>query len=110
MNKKENQSTEHLTLEDIVHITNRVGMEYMHAKKEADRLELMKPTIRARMMIKHDDGKMSEMKIKRIAETDEDYVDFLEQLIEKKAESEQLKMRYDSYKNLFDARCSMLSY
>lgn len=110
MTKKEQQSTEHLSLEDIVHITNRVGMEYMKIKKEADRLDLMKPTIRARMMIKHDDGKMSETKIKRIAETDEEYVEFLEQLAAKKSESEQLKMRYDSYKNLFDARRSMLSY
>ena len=108
--KKDSHSTDHLSLEDIVHISNRVGMEYVKVKKEADRLDLLKPTVRARMMIKYDDGKMSETKIKRLAEIDQEYVDFLEELSTKKSESEQLKMRYDSYKNLFDARRSMLSY
>ena len=99
-----------LSLEDIVHLSNKVGMDYVAAKKEADRLDLMKPTVRARMMLKHDDGKMTESRIRRLAETDEEYVAFLEQLTQAKSESERLRIRYESYKNLFDARRSMLSY
>ncbi|MEZ4742545.1 MAG: hypothetical protein R3B45_08870 [Bdellovibrionota bacterium] len=103
-------SFEHLSLEDIVHLANKVGMDYVAAKKEHDRLELMKATVRARIMLKHDDDKRSETKIRRLAETDAEYVEFLEKLSHAKAEYERLKMRYESYKNLFDARRSMMSY
>ena len=102
--------SENLSLEEIVHLTNRVGMEYVAVKKDADRLDLLRATIRARLMIRHDDDKISEAKIKRLAEADPEYVEFLEKLALAKAESDRLKMRYDSYRNLFDARRSMLSY
>ncbi len=98
------------SLEEIVMIANKVGMEYVAARKELDRLELMKATVRARAMIRHDNGSTTEAKIRRLAETDDEYVSFLEELAEKKAACERLKMRYDSYKNLFEARRSMLSY
>lgn len=101
---------EKMNLEEIVHLANKVGMEFAKAKKQAEYLDLLKPTKRAKAMLKFDDGKTSEAKIKRLAETDEEYVDFLAQLSEAKSESEKLKIRYDSYRNLFEARRSMLSY
>jgi hypothetical protein len=85
-------------------------MEYVSFKKEADRLELMRASIRAKLMIRYDDDKISEAKIKRLAESDPEYIEFLEKLSTAKAEADRLKMRYDSYRNLFDARRSMLSY
>ena len=57
-------SKEKMNLEDIVHIANKVGMEYAKAKKNAEYLELLKATKRAKAMLKYDDGKMSEAKIK----------------------------------------------
>ena len=99
-----------MNLEDIVHIANKVGMEYAKAKKEAEHLDLLKATKRAKAMLKFDDGKISEAKIKRLAETDEDYVDFLIELAAAKSEADKLRIRYESYKNLFEARRSMLSY
>ena len=101
---------EKMNLEDIVHVANKVGMEYAKAKKNAEHLELLKATKRAKAMLKYDDGKMSEAKIKRLAETDEDYVEFLVELSSAKSEAEKLRIRYESYKNLFEARRSMLSY
>jgi hypothetical protein len=98
------------SLEDIVNLANRVGMEYVAAKKSADRLELLKATMRARAMEKYDDGKLTETKIKRLAEIDSEYVGFLEELSLAKGEYERCKIRYESYKNLFEAKRSMLSY
>lgn len=103
-------SPEKMNLEDIVRIANKIGMEFAKAKKEAEHLDLLKATKRAKAMLKYDDGKMSEAKIKRHAEADEDYVAFLVSLSEAKAEAEKLRIRYESYKNLFEARRSMLSY
>ena len=103
-------ATRQLNLEEIVHVTNKIGMEYAVAKKLAEKLELMKPTERARAMERYDDGSMSEAKIRRLAEVDTEYISFLEKLSEAKAECEKLKIRYESYKNLFEARRSMLSY
>jgi hypothetical protein len=105
-----NASTDHLGLEEIVHLTNRIGMEYVEAKKNAELLELLKPTVRARIMQRYDDGTMSESKLKRITESDPEYIENLRQLIEAKSKAEQLKIRYDSYKNLFEAKRSLLSY
>jgi hypothetical protein len=45
-----------------------------------------------------------------MTETDAEYVDFLEKLIAAKGECEKLRIRYESYKNLFEARRSLLSY
>lgn len=101
---------EKMNLEDIVHIANKIGMEYAKAKKDAERLDLLKATKRAKAMLKYDDGKASEAKIKRLAETDEEYVEFLIELSAAKSEAEKLRIRYESYKNLFEARRSMLSY
>jgi small nuclear ribonucleoprotein (snRNP)-like protein len=99
-----------LGLEDIVHLANKVGLEYVTARKEAERLDLLKNTVKARVSIRLDDGRMSEAKLRRVVETDDEYLQFIDQLVQARAEAERLKIRYDSYRNLFDARRSLLSY
>ncbi len=106
----ENKSWDKLGLEEIVHIANKVGLAYVEAKKTAEHYELLKPTVRARIALRLDDGDISEAKLKRLTETDQEYLDFLDKLLEARRESDRLKVRYDSYKNLFDARRSLLSY
>lgn len=104
------RAPEKLNLEEIVHLANKAGLEYAEAKKVSERLELLKATERSRAMERHDDGKRSEARIRRMAETDEQYVLFLEKLSQARGESEKLKIRYESFKNLFEARRSVLSY
>ena len=99
-----------LGLEEIVKITNKVGLAYVEAKKQADYYELLNPTLRAKVAIRIDDGKLTEAKLKRLTEMDDEYVEFLKKLSDAKSESNKLKVRYESYKNLFDARRSLLSY
>jgi hypothetical protein len=99
-----------LGLEEIVHLANRVGLEYAAAKKDAELLDLMKPTVRARVALRIDDGAMTEARLRRLTETDTEYVQFLEKLSESRGKAEKLRIRYESYKNLFDARRSLLSY
>ncbi len=103
-------STDRLGLEDIVHLANKIGLEYVTARKESERLELLKNTVRARVSIRLDDGTLTEAKLRRLMETDQEYLDFLNELVSARAESEKLRVRYESYKNLFDARRSLLSY
>ena len=104
------ESADKLGLEEIVHLANYVGLQYASLKKEADRLDLLKPTVRAQIMTRLDDGEISETKLKRMTEIDEEFIAFLEKLSEAKGESEKLRIRYESYKNLFEARRSLLSY
>lgn len=99
-----------LGLEEIVHRINRIGLEYVEVKRKSDRLELLKSSYKARAMEKYDDGLRTEAKIKRLAELDEVYLAFLEELAQVRADSEKLKIRYESYRNLFEARRSILSY
>ena len=103
-------NNEELSLVEIVYLTNKVGTEFAFAKKKADKLDLMKPIYRSKAMEKYDDGTLSEAKIRRLAEVDSEYIEFLEELSEAKFKSESLRIRYDSYRNLFEARRSMLSY
>ena len=91
-------------------MANKVGMEYAKSKKVAEHLELLKPTYKSRAMLRHDDGNVSEAKLKRLGETDEEYVKFLAELAGAKSDCESLRIRYESYKNLFEARRSMMSY
>jgi hypothetical protein len=102
--------TDRLGLEDIVHLANRIGLEYVAARKEAERLDLLKNTVRSKIAIRLDDGTLSEAKLKRLMETDAEYEEFLNKLVTARAEAEKLRVRYESYKNLFDARRSLLSY
>jgi hypothetical protein len=99
-----------LGLEEIVRLANKIGLEYAEARKVMERLELMKATVRARVSIRLDTGSISESKLKRLTETDEEYVAHLEDLVQARGECEKLRVRYESYKNLFDARRSLLSY
>ncbi|MBM4251252.1 MAG: hypothetical protein FJ146_04735 [Deltaproteobacteria bacterium] len=103
-------SGDKLGLEEIVHLANKIGLEFAHAKREAERLELLKPTVRARIAIRLDNGEISEVKLKRLTETDPEYIEFLDKLVNAKGESERLRIRYESYKNLFEAKRSLLSY
>jgi hypothetical protein len=103
-------TSEKLGLEEIVHLANKVGLEFAKAKRDAERLDLLKPTVRARVSIRLDDGNVSEARLRRLTETDPEYVDFLEQLSHAKGECDKLRIRYESYKNLFEARRSLLSY
>ena len=103
-------TSDRLGLEEIVHLANKVGLEYASAKKDADRLDLLKPTIRARIMIRLDDGTMNETRLRRLTETDSEYVEFLEKMSDTRGEADKLRVRYESYKNLFEAKRSLLSY
>lgn len=109
-NAIDTSATERLGLEEIVHLANKVGLEYAQAKKESERLELLKPTVRARVMMRLDTEELSEAKLRRMTEVDPEYVDFIEKLAEAIGESEKLRIRYESYKNLFEAKRSLLSY
>ena len=97
-------------LEELVRRTNEVGLEYVAARKVCDRLELMRSTEKARALNRHDDGSHSEAKLRRLAELDPEYIAFLEKLSQARGDMEKARLRYDSYKNLFEARRSMLSY
>lgn len=99
-----------LGLEELVHLANKVGMELVEAKKACDRCELMKPIVRASIMQRLDDGEMSEAKLRRLMEGDAEYIAYIDKLIEARAWVERVKIRYESYKNLFEARRSVLSY
>lgn len=99
-----------LGLEEIVHLANKIGLEFANAKREAERLELLKPTVRAKIAIRLDNGEISEVKLKRLTETDPEYIEFLDKLVNAKGECERLRIRYESYKNLFEAKRSLLSY
>ncbi len=99
-----------LSLEEIVKITNKVGLEYASSKRDFDELEMMKSSFKARIMERYDDGTKSEAKIKRLAETDDEFVTYLRKITDAKFTCEKLRIRYESYKNLFEARRSMMSY
>ncbi len=104
-------TADRLGLEEIVHLTNKIGLEYVEAKKNADRLDLLKPTVRARIAIRLEaDERIAEARLKRLTETDQEYTEFIEELVNAKGECDRLRIRYESYKNLFDARRSLLSY
>ena len=103
-------SSSGLSLEEIVHLANKIGLEFVEAKRKAEYYVMMKPTIKARIMIRIDDGKFTETKLARMAEVDPEYTDFIEKLAYAKRDADKLRVRYESYKNLFEARRSMLSY
>lgn len=98
------------SLEDIVKMANDVGIQYADAKKKSERLELLRASVRAKIAIRFDDGTITETKLRRLTESDEEYINFIEELTDAKCDCEKLRIRYESYKNLFEARRSMLSY
>ncbi|MGE0173882.1 MAG: hypothetical protein AB7T49_13890 [Oligoflexales bacterium] len=103
-------SWERLGLEEIVQLANRIGLQYAAAKGLAEECALLRPSVKARVMMRLDTGNMTESKLLRLTETDSEYVDFLKKLADAKRESDKLRVRYESYKNLFEAKRSILSY
>lgn len=104
-----------LSLEEIIQLANKIGLEFVEKRRDAERLELLRTTVRARIMnrIESDagpDAAIPEGRLKRLAEADAEYVQLLEQIAQARAESEKLRIRYESYRNLFDARRTMISY
>ena len=98
------------SLEEIVKLSNKVGLEYVEAKHILDELELLKASVKAKITLRLDDGSLSEVKLKRLTEADDEYVAYLHKISVARGECEKLRVRYESYKNLFEARRSMLSY
>ncbi len=101
-----------MALEEIIHIFNKIGIEYVEKRKESEKLDLMRTSIRSQIMnrIEKKIGKFSETKLKRMAEGDDEYIEFLEKIVTSRAESEKLRIRYESYKSLFDARRTLISF
>lgn len=99
-----------LGLEEIVVLANKIGLEFVQAKRESERLELMKNSVRSKIMLRLDHESLTEAKLKRLSETDPEYLEFIELLVNAKAETEKLRIRYESYKNLFEAKRSLLSF
>lgn len=104
-----------LSLEEIIQLANKIGLEYVDKRRDAERLELLRTTVRARIMnrIESDAGSeasIPEGRLKRLAEADPEYVQLLEQIAQTRADSEKLRIRYESYRNLFDAKRTMISY
>ncbi|MGY3802660.1 hypothetical protein ACWNT8_01120 [Pigmentibacter ruber] len=101
-----------LGLEEIIQLANKIGLEYVEKRKEAERLELLRTSVRAKIMnrIELTADKIPEAKLKRLAEADSEYIELLEKIVTVRAETEKLRIRYESYKSLFDARRTMISY
>jgi sugar phosphate isomerase/epimerase len=102
-----------LSLEDIIVRANRIGVEYVEKRREAERLELLRPSVRAQVMNRIESSsseRLSENRLRRLAEADAEYLDHIERLAEARAEAEKLRVRYESYRNLFDARRTLISY
>ena len=102
-----------LSLEEIIIRANRIGVDYVEKRREAERLELLRPSVRAQVMNRLEAAateRLSESRLRRLAEADGEYLDHLERIAEARAEAEKLRVRYDSYRNLFDARRTLISY
>ncbi len=102
-----------LTLEEIIHLANKIGLEHVEKRKEAERLELLRTSVRATIMNRIEAAaaeRIPEARLKRLAEADAEYLSLLENIATARAESEKLRVRYESYRNLFDARRTMISY
>ena len=129
-----------LSLEEIIQLANRIGLEHVDKRRDAERLELLRTSLRAQLMnrieqehmeraqeaaraavlagkdeaaadkIAEKTAQVAEARLKRLAEAHPDYLDLLDRIAESRAESEKLRIRYDSYRNLFEARRTMISY
>jgi hypothetical protein len=106
-----------LSLEEIIQLANRIGLEYVDKRKEAERLELLRTSIRARIMNEIESANeaegakaIAEARLKRLAEAHPEYMELLDRIASSRAESEKLRIRYDSYRNLFEARRTMISF
>lgn len=111
-NQQPSGQIKEMGLEEIIQLANKIGLEYVEKRKEAERYELLRTSIRAQIMnrIELSQEKMPESRLKRLAEADPEYTDLLEKIANSRAETEKLRIRYESYKSLFDARRTMISY
>jgi hypothetical protein len=110
--EKKLEEKKELTLEDIIQLANRIGLEHADKRKESERFELMRTSVRAQIMNRieeQSEKSIAEAKLKRLAEADPEYLDLLEKIASSRAESEKLRVRYESYRNLFDAKRTMIS-
>ncbi len=101
-----------LSLEDIIQLANRIGLEFADRRQQAERLELMRTPVRSKIMneLAQGDPKASESRLKRLAEGSDAYVSLLEEIVVARAEAERLRIRYESYRSLFEARRTLMSY
>lgn len=106
-----------LSLEEIIQLANRIGLEFVDKRKDAERLELLRTSVRARLMNEIESAAemegakaMPEARLKRLAEAHPEYIDLLDRIAVTRAESEKLRIRYESYRNLFEARRTMISF
>lgn len=106
------QAEREMSLEDVIHKANRLGLEYVDKRRLAERLELMRTVIRSQIMNRYEEERpdYTEAKLKRMAEADPEYVKLLEDIAQARAEAEKLRIRYDSYRNLFEAKRTLISY
>jgi hypothetical protein len=109
----ESREEKELTLEEIIHLANKIGLEHVEKRKDAERLELLRTSIRARIMNRletESTERIAEARLKRLAEADPEYIQALEDIAKARGEAEKLRVRYESYRNLFEARRTMISY
>lgn len=102
-----------LTLEQIINLANRIGLEFAEKRREAERLELLRTSLRAQIMNRIEaeaSERIAEARLKRLAEAHPEYLQLLEDIAYRRAESEKLRVRYESYRNLFEARRTQISY
>ncbi len=101
-----------MALEEIIQISNKIGLEYVEKRKDAERLELLRTSVRSKIMNRLESigDKIPEARLKRLAEADLEYTELLEKIAYARGEAEKLRIRYESYKSLFDARRTMISY
>lgn len=108
------EAAREMPLEDIISMANRIGLEYVDRRREAERLELLRTSVRSQLMnrIEEESTEKSipEARLKRLAEANPEYLELLERIAQTRAESEKLRIRYDSYRNLFEARRTLISY
>jgi hypothetical protein len=108
------KETKELSLEEIVQLAHKIGMEYVEKRREAELLELLRSSKRAQIMndLEASGGSQksfSETKLKRLAEAHPDYLALIHKIVDTRALADKLRIRYESYKSLFDAKRTMIS-
>lgn len=103
------------SLEQVVVEAETKGKEWVSAKQVAKRLEELKKYKLSKVMNefeiseKVNGGKVSETKLKRLAEGSKDYKDHVEEWVIADKEANKLRIEYDALINFYEAKRSMLS-
>jgi hypothetical protein len=111
-NSSNGEEKRELSLEEIIQLANRIGIEHADKRRDAERLELLRTSVRAQIMNRIEENapkSIAEAKLKRLAEADPEYLELLEGMANARAEAEKLRVRYESYRSLFDAKRTMIS-